>query len=52
MKDIKHIPSAEIPNLIIQLEAEMKTAAGALDFERAIELRDRIAELQKKLDAA
>ena len=52
LKDIKHIPSAEIPNLIIQLEAEMKTAAGALDFERAIELRDRIAELQKKLDTA
>ena len=52
LKDIKHIPSAEIPNLIIQLEAEMKTAAGALDFERAIELRDRIAELQKKMDAA
>ena len=52
LKDIKHIPSSEIPNLIIQLEAEMKTAAGALDFERAIELRDRIAELQKKLDAS
>ena len=52
LKDIKHIPSAEIPNLIIQLEAEMKTAAGALDFERAIELRDRIAELQKKIDAS
>ena len=52
IKDIKHIPSAEIPNLIIQLEAEMKTAAGALDFERAIELRDRIAELQKKLEAS
>ncbi len=52
VKDIKHIPSAEIPNLIIQLEAEMKTAAGALDFERAIELRDRITELQKKLNAS
>ncbi len=52
LKDIKHIPSSEIPNLIIQLEAEMKTAAGSLDFERAIELRDRIAELQKKLDAS
>ena len=51
LKDIKHIPSSEIPNLIIQLEADMKTAAGALDFERAIELRDRIAELQKKLDS-
>lgn len=52
LKDIKHIPSSEIPNLIIQLEAEMKTAAGSLDFERAIELRDRITELQKKLDAS
>ena len=52
LKDTKHIPSAEIPNLIIQLEAEMKTAASALDFEHAIELRDRIAELQKKLDAS
>ena len=52
LKDIKHIPSSEIPNLIIQLEAEMKTAAGSLDFERAIELRDRIAELQKKIDAS
>ena len=52
LKDIKHIPSAEIPNLIIQLEAEMKTVASALDFEHAIELRDRIAELQKKLDAS
>ncbi|HJJ93781.1 MAG TPA: excinuclease ABC subunit UvrB, partial [Methanocorpusculum sp.] len=29
LKDIKHIPSSEIPNLIIQLEAEMKTAAGS-----------------------
>lgn len=49
VKDIKHIPSSEIPNLIIQLEADMKTAAGALDFERAIEIRDRILELQRKL---
>ena len=45
IKDIKHLPKSEIPNLIIQLESEMQAAAAALDFERAIELRDRIKEL-------
>ena len=46
IKDIKHLPKSEIPNLIIQLEAEMQAAAAALDFERAIELRDRVKELK------
>ncbi|HJK43828.1 MAG TPA: excinuclease ABC subunit UvrB [Methanocorpusculum sp.] len=49
IKDTKHLPKSEIPNLIIELEAEMKAAAGALDFERAIELRDRIKELRDGL---
>ena len=48
IKDIKHLPKSEIPNLIIELEAEMKAAAAALDFERAIELRDRVKALQEK----
>ncbi len=48
IKDIKHLPKSEIPNLIIELEAEMKAAATALDFERAIELRDRVKALQEK----
>ncbi|MDR0980339.1 MAG: excinuclease ABC subunit UvrB [Methanocalculaceae archaeon] len=47
IKDTKHLPKSEIPNLIIELEAEMKAAAGSLDFERAIELRDRIKGLRE-----
>lgn len=46
IKDIKHLPKSEIPNLIIELEAEMKTAAAGLDFERAIQLRDRVKSLR------
>lgn len=49
IKDIKHIPTAEIPNMIIELDARMKEAAGNLDFELAIELRDRMLELKKKI---
>ncbi|MEM4755836.1 MAG: excinuclease ABC subunit UvrB [Candidatus Woesearchaeota archaeon] len=48
IKDIKHIPKAEIPALILQLEAEMKKAADALDFEKAIALRDKIAALKAR----
>ncbi len=46
IKDIRHLPKSEIPNLIIELEVEMNAAAAALDFERAIELRDRVKELR------
>ncbi|HKM41666.1 MAG TPA: excinuclease ABC subunit UvrB [Methanocorpusculum sp.] len=46
IKDIKHLPKSEIPNLIIELEAEMNAAADALNFERAIELRDRVKALR------
>ena len=49
IKDTKHIPRAEIPNLIIELEAEMKESAELLDFERAIALREQIARLEKRL---
>ncbi|HJJ95812.1 MAG TPA: excinuclease ABC subunit UvrB [Methanocorpusculum sp.] len=49
IKDIKHIPTAEIPNMIIELDARMKEAAGNLDFELAIELRNRMLELKKKI---
>ncbi|WP_048148200.1 excinuclease ABC subunit UvrB [Methanolacinia paynteri] len=50
IKDIKHIPKAEIPNLIIELEADMDAAAEALDFERAIVLRDRIRQLSEETE--
>ncbi|HDS63977.1 MAG TPA: excinuclease ABC subunit B, partial [Methanofollis liminatans] len=46
LTDTKHIPKAEIPNLIIELEAQMHEAAEALEFERAIQLRDRVMKLR------
>ena len=45
--DVKHVPKSEIPNLIIELEADMRDAAERLDFERAIALRDTIRKLQE-----
>ncbi|WP_319378712.1 excinuclease ABC subunit UvrB [uncultured Methanocorpusculum sp.] len=48
IKDIRHLPKSEIPNLIIELETEMNAAAAALDFERAIQLRDRVKELRSE----
>lgn len=47
--DTKHVPKKEIPNIIIELETEMEKAADALDFERAIELRDRIKRFKERL---
>jgi excinuclease ABC subunit B len=37
----------EIPRRIVALEAHMNKAALDLDFERAVELRDRITELRR-----
>jgi excinuclease ABC subunit B len=39
----------QIPDLIHQLEAEMKAAAKELEFEKAAGLRDRIKQLREKL---
>lgn len=50
IKDTKHIPKKEIPNLIIELDAKMRKAADDLDFEEAIRLRDRIKDLEKRID--
>jgi excinuclease ABC subunit B len=52
LKDIKHVPRTEVPNLIIELEARMRSAAEELDFERAIALRDTIKSLRKKEEIA
>lgn len=49
IKDTKHIPKAEIPNLIIELTAEMQESAENLEFEKAIEIRDKIKELEKRI---
>jgi len=47
--DTKHIPKSDIPNVIIELEAEMREAAERLEFERAIQLRDTIRKLEKEI---
>ncbi len=39
----------QIPDAIVQLEAEMKVAAKELEFEKAASLRDRIKQLRGKL---
>jgi excinuclease ABC subunit B len=49
VKDIKHIPVSEIPNILIELESEMRIAAEQLDFEKAIALRDKMNDLKKRL---
>jgi len=49
VKDTKHVPTPEIPNMIIELEADMKEAADKLDFETAIALRNRIRKLEERL---
>jgi len=47
--DTRHIPKADIPNTIIELETEMREAAERLEFERAIQIRDTIRRLEKEL---
>ena len=49
--DIRHIPKSDLPNVIIEMEAEMRAAADRLEFERAIQLRDRIKRLEKEMDS-
>jgi len=46
--DVKSIPKTDIPALIIDLEAEMNREAAALNFERAIYLRDKIRSLRER----
>ncbi|MBE9188995.1 excinuclease ABC subunit UvrB [Gloeocapsopsis crepidinum LEGE 06123] len=43
------LPLANIPELITQLEAQMKEAAKNLEFEEAAKYRDRIKHLRDKL---
>jgi excinuclease ABC subunit B len=49
LRDTKSIPKNEIPNLIIQLDSEMRNAADALDFESAIRIREHIKRLQERI---
>jgi excinuclease ABC subunit B len=44
--------TAQLDDMIRQLEEEMRAAAGQLDFETAARLRDEVFELRARRDAA
>jgi excinuclease ABC subunit B len=46
---VAELPKEEILRLVKDLEAQMRTAARQLEFERAAELRDQITELRRRL---
>ena len=52
VKDTRHVPKAEIPNVVIELEKQMRDAADNLDFERAIALREQVKKLNERLKEA
>ncbi len=52
IKDTRHVPRPEIPNVVIDLEKQMQDAADGLDFERAIALREQIKKLNERLRSA
>lgn len=45
----KAMAKQDLPKLLIELDKEMKEAAQALDFERAIQLRNKIRAIEKKI---
>ena len=47
IKETKKLPASMLANLIIELNSEMKKAAENLNFEKAIELRDKIRQLEQ-----
>jgi excinuclease ABC subunit B len=48
--DIKHIPKGAIPETIEDMTKRMNQAADELNFELAIVLRERMKQLQKRLE--
>ena len=48
-KKTDDIKAKDIPEEIEKLKALMKVASAQLDFERAIEIREAIAELRKRM---
>lgn len=49
IRGARHLPVSDIQRHIIELDARMKEAAEKLDFEKAIEFRDAINELNRTL---
>jgi len=50
IKDIKYIPKKDLPQMIVELDLQMKEAANNLDFEKAIMFRDKINRLKQTLN--
>ncbi len=48
-ENVNEIPMESIPELISQLEVQMKESAKKMEFEKAAEYRDRIKHLRDKL---
>ena len=46
--NLKKIPKDEYPALVKELRAQMELASANLEFEKAADLRDTIAEIQQK----
>ena len=49
IKGIKHLAKSDVQRRLVDLDAQMREAAEKLDFEKAIELRDMIQDLNKSL---
>ena len=47
--DKKDLDKKKLPTIIVKLNKELKQAVARLDFEEAIVLRDKIAELEKEI---
>jgi len=47
--DLKKIPKDEYESLIKDLSGQMDLASANLEFEKAAELRDLIAEIRQKM---
>ena len=47
--NLSKIPKDEYPGLILDLTSQMELAAANLEFEKAAELRDTIAQIQERL---
>jgi excinuclease ABC subunit B len=50
LDDIKHKSTHDLATDVIELDAQMKKYAEELDFERAIEYRERIKRIQKEIE--
>ncbi len=48
-EQVDDLPLENIPDLIVQLEAQMKESAKNLEFEEAAKYRDRIKQLRERL---